>query len=254
MKKFAIFVVAILIALGANAQACPVAGTTDNSRRLIELLDYIAVKSAKEPLDVADCADATYRAGNLALFHRAHPKRTEQLLQDVTDMQRRAADKLKDNRDFGGRKRYLEREVSLRARVLEDIETLDESSRSALPKAIRIRQITYLIQALDWVGKDQEIHDFLIKEDVEYFLPVVIETWLRSAYSCPDRPISQVGNLTDSDLRQGVCRLACTRRAETALENIDKWKAKRRKAWDGWYDVRTLHRRLKDAVKTCPPN
>lgn len=254
MKKFAIFVVAILIALGANAQACPVARTTDNSRRLIELLDYIAVKSYREPLDVADCADATYRAGNLAQFHRAHPTRTEQLLQDVTDMQRRAADKLKDNRDFGGRKRYLGREVSLREKVLEDIETLDESLRSALPKAIRIRQITYLIQALDEVGRDQEIHDFLIKEDVEYFLPGVIQTWLRSAYSCPDRAISKVGNLTDSDLRQGVCQPVCTRRAETALENIDKWSAKRRKDWDDRSDVRTLHSRLKDAVKTCTPN
>jgi len=148
----------------------------------------------------------------------------------------------------------LRLEVSLRARVLEDIETLDESSRSALPKAIRIRQITYLIQALDWVGKDQEIHDFLIKEDVEYFLPVVIETWLRSAYSCPGRPISQVGNLTDSDLRQGVCRPACTHRATSALENIDKWRARHKKVWDRRGDVRALHRRLKDAVKTCPLN
>lgn len=252
MKKFAIFVVAMLIALGSNAQACPDKRNPDDNRRLIELLDYIAKNNKEEPLDVADCADETYRAGNLARFHQGFPTRTVQLLKDVTHMQRRAAKKLHDLGDIEGWKRYVRLEVSLRKKVLEDIEKLD-TSQSALREE-RNLQFTYLIQALDWVGEDQAIHDFLIKKDVKYFLPEVIEIWLRSVYSCPDRPISKVGNLTDPQLRQGVCRLACMPRATSALENIDKWRDRHRKIWDSRSDVRTLHSRLKDAVKTCPPN
>jgi len=108
MKKFAISVVAMLIALGSNAQACPDNRNPDDNRRLIELLDYIAKNNKEEPLDVADCADETYRAGNLAWFHQAFPTRTVQLLKDVTHMQRRAAKKLHDHGDFGGWKRYVE--------------------------------------------------------------------------------------------------------------------------------------------------
>jgi len=175
-----------------------------------------------------------------------------QLLKDVTHMQRRAAKKLHDHGDIEGWKRYVRLEVSLRKRVLEDIETLD-TSQSALREE-RNLQFTYLIQALDWVGEDQAIHDFLIKKDVKYFLPEVIEIWLRSVYSCPDRPISKVGNLTDHQLRQGVCRPACMPRATSALVNIDKWRDRHREVWDSRVDVRFLHRRLKDAVKTCSPN
>lgn len=252
MNRFVAFLLFMLVSLSGQAQTCPDGATVDSNRNLIALLDYIAVKGGGEFVTVAECAATVYRGASLASFQRAHPTRTEQLIQEVTSAQRRAAERLEESQDIEGRDRFLRIEVALRRKVLEDIETLGDDAKSRL-RLERVRQVTYLIQALDRGGDGQAIHQFLTLTDVDYFQPQVIDAWLRSLYSCPDWKLSKVGNLTDAELQKGVCQSACTPRARAALANIEDWRSGRVRDWSRSGTVKELHGRLTRAIASCKP-
>lgn len=240
-----------LAPLWSAAQSCPAASQGDPNQQLVALLDFIAVRVGTDVLRVAECASDIYRNANLSGFHEAFPARTERLVQDVTAVQRRAAEKLQEQGDVDASLRFLRLEITLRKKVLEDLAALPPQTRERFFLE-RVRQITYLIQGLERSGDGEEIDRFLTSADYEYFQPQVVNAWLRSLYSCPDwRELSKVDALTDAQLRQGVCRPACTPRAKAAIDNIEAWRSRYRSEWQKSVVIRSLHGRLAAAVKSC---
>lgn len=239
-----------IIAFNNLVYACPSDPTITGNKRAIVILDFLATESASNLASSAECAFSMYQMLNLRSFAKEYPKRVEQLIGDVTDIQTRAYQSLSESGDIPAAERFHNREVTIRKRVLRDIDELSESLKLAL-RIERIRQVTSLAQAFERQDSGSELDEFLSKYDLDFFQSQTINSWLKSISSCPSWKISLSGGISDSRLIQDVCSDRCKARVKSANATIKGWQQLRIKDWDRNQQGKILHTRISMALRKC---
>jgi hypothetical protein len=167
----------------------------------------------------ADCAH------ELVSSHVIDPKTS--MLQLVSfykassDIQRRAAEKRKEEGDGNDTNRYLQQEIRIRQKFLNYIlkSAVSPNDRDVVRRAT-VEHISYLSSALAMQSKYEQVANELGNRDADIIDDEALRVWLQAVWSCAKWD----GNKADVCSREN--RAVCRDKIEIFLEAVDEMKSR----------------------------
>lgn len=208
--------IALVASSPAASQTCPTAGTP-----LSKIDDAIVEyhRNGRAPAG-ADCAYqwAMGQGSETSVLSKDYIN----LFREASFIQRQAASMRRNASQREERVRFLEQEIEIRTKFLNDLLQSDAVAAPESHKRLIVSNISFLASALGEASQYERLAIELGKQDPDYLDAESVNVWLRAVWSC-----AQWDGKKSNVVAAGTCQ-ACKTSIETLLLSVEQIEARKK--------------------------